>query len=402
MRSKRLLLAALAATALTAPAAAQAQFGIQSFSASSSSDQAGAHADVTTSFTLNTDDLGNPADQLKDVQIDLPPGLVGNPQVVPMCSHKDFQNFNCPADAQVGILNTSFVTAPGVTTTLTALPTSTTLTDPVDPCQFCTTQTINVGDTTGMTSGDYVQIGSGDSAESVPISNVLSPTSLQISGAVTNPHAAGETVADETITVDSTTGFTGTDEGGNNVITIGSGPSAETAKVAFFPSDATHLILSAPLTGSHSVGDSVTHIATTAAAPIPMFNLQPLPGHVASFGASLLFVTLTVNVDVRDDGTYGLSASLKDVSTLLSLAGSDITLWGVPGDSSHDGQRCGQLAQNCVPSGVPATPFMTNPTDCGGGQLDRRPCAWIRGRTRATSSPSRRTSRPRRAATSWR
>ena len=96
-----------------APAAANADFGISSFSASSSSGQAGAHADVTTSFTLNTDDLGNPVDQLKDVSLDLPPGVIGNPQAAPMCSHKDFQNFNCPADAQIGILNASFVTGPG-------------------------------------------------------------------------------------------------------------------------------------------------------------------------------------------------------------------------------------------------------------------------------------------------
>jgi hypothetical protein len=43
--------------------------------------------------------------QAKDVEVALPPGLVGNPTAVPYCTHAQFENpgfFNCPASSQVG------------------------------------------------------------------------------------------------------------------------------------------------------------------------------------------------------------------------------------------------------------------------------------------------------------
>ena len=104
------LVAGLLFVALLAPPLADAQcphpstkFGLCRVSTSMSSTQAGAHADFSTSFSLNTNALGNPNGQLKNVAIQLPPGEVGNPQAIPQCSDNDFQNFNCPADAQVGV-----------------------------------------------------------------------------------------------------------------------------------------------------------------------------------------------------------------------------------------------------------------------------------------------------------
>jgi hypothetical protein len=55
---------------------------------------------------------------LGSVSISLPPGEVGDPQAIPRCTDNEFQDFNCPADAQVGILNATFVSAPGSQTTL--------------------------------------------------------------------------------------------------------------------------------------------------------------------------------------------------------------------------------------------------------------------------------------------
>ena len=131
----------LAGFMIAAPSAHAASFGIQSFSTSSSSTQAGAHANLSTSFTMNTDSLGNTVQQTKDVKVTLPPGVVGNPQAIPKCTDLDFQAFNCPADSQVGILNASFVTSPGVGTTMTAANIApTTLTAAAGPCnELCHT-----------------------------------------------------------------------------------------------------------------------------------------------------------------------------------------------------------------------------------------------------------------------
>ncbi len=102
--------------------AAQASFGIASFGAGTCAGipplgqavstpsqacpqpytQAGGHPDyAVTSFTLNTlPGTDQPDGILEDSRVDLPPGLVTNPQAVPQCADADFPN--CPADTQVG------------------------------------------------------------------------------------------------------------------------------------------------------------------------------------------------------------------------------------------------------------------------------------------------------------
>ena len=153
-----LLLAGFMIAATNAHAATS--FGVKSFSTSSSTTQAGAHADLSTTFTMATDSLGNTVGELKDVTVGLPPGVIGNPQAMPQCTDKDFQAFDCPADAQVGILNASFVVANGIQTTTTAATFApTTLTADVGPCSgLCDTVSIQVADPTGINSGDYLTI----------------------------------------------------------------------------------------------------------------------------------------------------------------------------------------------------------------------------------------------------
>jgi hypothetical protein len=219
-----LFLAIAAATWVVSLSDAHAQetFGISSFSSSTSTSQAGAHADFTTSFALNTDAAGNPVDQVKDVQFKLPVGIAGNPQAIPRCTPYEFSTFSCLPSTQVGVLVPTFV-LPG----------------------------------------------------------------------------------------------------------------------------------SGPVSGS-----------------IPVFNLTPSPGHAATFGVSLLIVTILIQVDVSKDGTGALTATLSDLSTLLSLQASTLTLWGVPADPSHEALRSNQLGSSGPqPAGVAPAAFMTNPTDCSDGPL---------------------------------
>jgi hypothetical protein len=290
-------------------------FGIDSLTTSASSPQAGAHADVSTDFMLNADSGGNPIDQLKDVVAQLPPGLVGNPQAAPKCSHTEFEQFACPVDSQVGLLNAFFTVDQGVTTTLTA---------------------------------GYA--GTGD-----PNTDCLN-----------NPDADGCT-----FTVADSDGFQGFDDNDANVVTI-TGPNHPpvTTRLGAFPSDPNKLILKNPIPDVLDAGDTVTHVShPIGPVPIPLFNMEPTPGHVASFAASLLFVPLPpVEIDVNPDGS--LKATISDESTFLQIAGAGLTLWGVPADASHDANRCDQLGQTCgLSAGVPAKPFMTNPTDCSSGPL---------------------------------
>lgn len=302
VRPRLFAVAALAAIVLAvAPGVARAQFGISSFSTSTSthgepSTQAGEHANFTTSFALSTEALGNPDGQLKDVTVDLPPGVIGDPQAIERCSDHSFEEYDCPSGAQVGVLEASLIACRGVQTRLAT------------------------------------------------------------------PAKKGETI----ITVSSTAGFCGSEPG--NTITIGTGATAETAKIAYVESSTT-LELEVPLEKSHEATQRVTHVAEAASVPIPLFNLEPSEGHVATLGASLLPARILIQVDVNGSAGYGLTASISEISTLVSLEGTTLTLWGVPAESENDPLRCNQLGFECGLPGASPAAFMTSPAACTGPQL---------------------------------
>src|SRR3977135_63771 len=160
-----------------------------------------------------------------------------------------------------------------------------------------------------------------------------------------SPQAPGDLVDDETINVVSTAGFAG-----NDFVKIGSQAAAdiETNETHFFPSNG-KLDLETPMQSTHTAGEDVDAQADTEPAPVPLFNMTPDPGHVATLSGTFLFVTITVEVDLRppgstpcDSSSCQLVGTLSSASTLLTLEGSSLTLWGVPGDPSHDSQRCGE------------------------------------------------------------
>ena len=105
--------------------------------------------------------------------------------------------------------------------------------------------------------------------------------------------------------------------------------SAESAKIAFVNGD--ELTLEEPLANAHAGGEAVTHVAVADTAPAAVFNMQPSPGHVATLGASLLVGTIMVQVDLRNDGSYGLNASISDISTLISMQGDVVDVVGRAG-----------------------------------------------------------------------
>lgn len=78
-----------------------------SFQVDLSTAQAGGHPDIRTRFSINTEPgefLGTPSPMpvrnLRDLTVDLPPGLVGNPQNYPTCRPSEYPF--CPTDTQVG------------------------------------------------------------------------------------------------------------------------------------------------------------------------------------------------------------------------------------------------------------------------------------------------------------
>ena len=92
-------LSVLAAAVLAAPAGAVEP--IESFNASLSTDQAGGHPDINFDFAL--EDPGEP-EAAKEVILNAPEGLFGNPNAVPRCTSVDYALQQCQTASQVGIV----------------------------------------------------------------------------------------------------------------------------------------------------------------------------------------------------------------------------------------------------------------------------------------------------------
>jgi hypothetical protein len=104
--------------------------------------------------------------------------------------------------------------------------------------------------------------------------------------------------------------------------------------------------------------------------PVPVFNMVPPPNIPARFGFNVEGTIAFIDVQVRNGSNYAVVASARNISEGLALAGTSLTLWGVPSDSSHDGERAcsGKEAPwahgpTCT-SGAPRQAFLRNPTSC--------------------------------------
>jgi len=97
----------LAAVIATGAQAAEEfdKYKLESASVSLSSSQAGAHADLTVSFKLSEKE-NVPYAKTRDVVVELPPGIFGNPEAFPKCTSAQFgtdpESSECPLDSQVG------------------------------------------------------------------------------------------------------------------------------------------------------------------------------------------------------------------------------------------------------------------------------------------------------------
>jgi hypothetical protein len=123
------------------------------------------------------------------------------------------------------------------------------------------------------------------------------------------------------------------------------------------------------------VGDLETS-GVDSTVVVPVYNMVPPAGTPAEFKFVVAFGSATLDARLRSDGDYGIDIDTKDNSEATDQGGVayvSVTLWGVPGDQSHDAQRgrfCLSSGQSCgndphAPFNAPIKRFLTNPTFCG-------------------------------------
>jgi hypothetical protein len=114
----------------------------------------------------------------------------------------------------------------------------------------------------------------------------------------------------------------------------------------------------------------------TATLTEPIFNLEPRVGEPARFGFYVVIANSPVFIDtsVRTGSDYGVTVSVNNITQTAAFLSSEVTFWGVPGDSRHDSQRgwgCLFEARNINPhlpchaqEEVHPPPFLSLPTSC--------------------------------------
>jgi hypothetical protein len=111
----------------------------------------------------------------------------------------------------------------------------------------------------------------------------------------------------------------------------------------------------------------------------PVYNLAPSFGEPARFGFITAVGPVLIDPAIRggDGGDYGITVNVPNITDTVDFVSSRVTVWGTPGDPSHDLARgvgcldaargenipCEHLAQAHPPA------FLTTPTSCSGAAL---------------------------------
>jgi len=102
MRRVWLSFGAVVVGCLALAPAAHAAFGLTGLAAAPANANAGANSDVNIHIGFTS-----PGDDVKDLTVGLPPGLVGNPTATPLCTLAQLQSDSCPSGSQVGTVTTN-------------------------------------------------------------------------------------------------------------------------------------------------------------------------------------------------------------------------------------------------------------------------------------------------------
>jgi len=131
--------------------------------------------------------------------------------------------------------------------------------------------------------------------------------------------------------------------------------------------------------GGSQVGIMYPKSPTIANSNLMLFNMVPPPGIPAEFGGLFASVPVRLDVGVRSGGDYGVTTFSNNTKQTYGLQYARVSLWGVPGDPSHNHWRSNNYfgcpegappsgAQFCQPPESHPRAFLTLPVACEGPQ----------------------------------
>lgn len=119
-----------------------------------------------------------------------------------------------------------------------------------------------------------------------------------------------------------------------------------------------------------------------------VYNLTAPDDETAVFGTLVAGVPVKIVAEVRTDGDHGIRAHVRNLNEAIVLQDQRLTLWGVPADPVHDGQRWPTMfGPGGTPSTAPRRPFITAPPRCDSElTTDIRVKSWQTGEEDAAES----------------
>ncbi|HEY5193988.1 MAG TPA: hypothetical protein VIJ39_08995, partial [Solirubrobacteraceae bacterium] len=113
-----------------------------------------------------------------------------------------------------------------------------------------------------------------------------------------------------------------------------------------------------------------------------LYNIEPSAGEPARFGFRVDGIPVLLDTSVRTGDDYGVTVDVKNISQAAEFLGSEVTFWGVPGDTRHNisrGEEClgselsiaehepGVFEPVCHPfEDAHPAPLLSLPTSCTG------------------------------------
>ncbi len=117
-----------------------------------------------------------------------------------------------------------------------------------------------------------------------------------------------------------------------------------------------------PQASQVGISSAIDGIPPTA-DPEPLYSLTPPPGVLLRLGFKATgLVPVIIDVGVTEEAPYRGVVSIANAPNVIPVYGSEVTLWGVPGDAAHNGEREGTGSG----SSENPEPFLTLPRACTG------------------------------------